>query len=223
MDVEMPSIHFASEPFHSKLFMLYLLIVYGTAVVCSLKLAWSLSSFAARKRIPVRSIVDGEVSADVLARLAFSNRISAESVSEEGLDSSTVLPPTREKASLRTLQVAEGRFLYLLGIRQFEVAIMNRLARLTLLLSFLVVAYGASWTWADQFDDNKITGGLALVFTAHLLLWRLALGIFASAVLYAISSIFDLVLTQRLNSWRYLYSRVVHCSAHEADSKQPAS
>lgn len=215
----MPSIHLAAEPFHSKLFILYLLAVYGTAIVCSLKLVWSLTCFVRRRRVSWRSIVHEGNKADVLARFVLSNRISVESLADEGVDSIKASSST-DDAVFRTLRVADSWFLYLLGICNTYVAIMKRLARLTLLVSVLVVAYGACWTWADQFNDRNITGGLALLFAARLLLWRLSLGLCASAILYAISSLFELKLMRRLNSWKYLYSQIIlQSSTHFSSNK----
>jgi hypothetical protein len=193
---------------HAKLFILYLIAVYGIAIVCSIRLGWFLISIGQRKRISVRSIVDGEVGAEVLVRAALSDQILIELSNRVDATPTEALSSTREKVALRTLRAADSSFLYLFGIRQTEVAIINRLAALTFIVSFLVITYGAFSTWAGEFNNRNITGYEALLITAALLLARLALGLSTCTILYGISSIFNVMLMRRVNKWKYLYSQV---------------
>ena len=75
------------------------------------------------------------------------------------------------------MQAAENRFLYPWEVCTAEVKSTKRLAVLTLLLSFLVVSYGAFSTFSKAFNNTNITGTQALIKTGFRLLDRLAYGL----------------------------------------------
>jgi len=191
---------------HSKLFMVYLLVVYGVAIMHSVRLVWGLSSLGARKGVSMQAIIDGEVDVEALAKSALSNRVLIESVRGAGPNSNENLSSLREKSALHTLRAADSRFRYIIGRYQGSAALLRQLVWLTLLLSSLVVIYGAFPTLADQFNDRNVTGSVAMLATVSLCFSRLSLGLAACAVLYAVSGIFTLMLQRRLNRWQYTYS-----------------
>ena len=74
---------------------------------------------------------------------------------------------------------------------------IGKLSKLTLFLSALICTYGAYPTWADHFNNNKITGQQALFEAVMELLQRVSVGLFAATVLFGISSYLKLSIAKR--------------------------
>lgn len=209
-------LRWATEPMHAKLFIFYLLIVYFLAVVYSVRLVWALAPLGAR--LALRNVARGDVTEEILARAALANRVLIEPIGVGGLESNGTLTPSHEKPTLYTLRAVDSRFKDVVGRCQADAAVIKRLSWLTLLVSFLVVVYGAFPTLADQFNDRNVIGSAAILATVDLLLSRLALGLASCAVLYAVSSVSEVTLMRRLNTWQHLHSQVVlFWSTHHAD------
>ena len=200
-------LRWATELPHGKVFVLYLLAVCLVAVVRSARIGWALSPLRGYKPILFRDILNGRVIASVTAKSALSGRVVTESIEGDGLDSSNALSPSAEKPTLNSLRAADSRFKYLVGKLQVDAALIQKLAWLTLLISILVVVYGAFPTLADQFNNRNVIGSVALLATADLLLSRLALGLAVFVVLYALASTFEVMLLRRVNAWQYILSQ----------------
>jgi len=71
-----------------------------------------------------------------------------------------------------------------------DAGMIGRLATLTLLVSVLVCTYGAYPTWADHFNNGKVTGQRALLEALAELLERFSRGILVSTVLFGASIFF---------------------------------
>jgi hypothetical protein len=201
-------LHWATEPMHAKLFILFLLTASCFAIARTVGLARRLCRFSKSKRISFENIRDGVTDPNILAEHALSNGFSSE-ISIEGApksDSST--RDTREDSGLRTLQAAHAEFLYLWDMCHANVESLKRLVILILLFSFFVVAYGAFPTWTEMFDNANIAGTIALFRAIDALLARLALGLGVCAILYAIYGLFTGILMRRKASWEHFHSVV---------------
>jgi hypothetical protein len=165
-----------------------------------MRLTWHLYSFSNRKRVSLRDIRDGIIMPELLAESALENRIVCDVPSDH--DPETPLPVEAEATFLRTVQAAENRFLYLWEVCSAEVKSTKRLAVLTLLLSFLVVSYGAFSTFSETYNSANITGTQALIKTGFRLLDRLAHGLLVCTALYGTAILFEGALMRRRNSWR---------------------
>jgi len=108
-----------------------------------------------------------------------------------------------EPVLLSSVHAAENKFAYLWEGYYAEVRSTKSLAVLTLLLSLLVVSYGAYATYLYEFHNRNITGAQALVYAAFRLLDRFARGLLVCTALYGAAIFFEGVLLQRRRRWNH--------------------
>ena len=198
--------HWATEPIHARLFVLFILVVCCVAFVHALRLTYCLFAFGKRTRILLSNILDeATVNADLLAKSALTNSVSY--VASSKTPNRDARPGAGADVALQRLKAADQRFSYLWEKARTEVTSINKLVVLTLLLSLLVIVYGAFPTWNEEFNNSKVAGFAALFGATDKLLTRLAFGLCASVVLYVISGFFEGVMSRRRAYWNYLRSR----------------
>ena len=200
----MYNVHFSwtAEPLHVRLFVVYLLLLSCVMAVLILKLVRRFFPLPGRK-ISLKHIREGAVDPDLLAESALANNLACDIPLNSGAPS---LVASKE-ATVRLMRLADFKFQYLWEGCRDDVALIRRLALLTLLLSLLIIVYGTFPTWGDEFNNASITGYVALFRTVSQLLERLALGLAASVILYAISICFERVAMHRRTLWTYFRSR----------------
>jgi hypothetical protein len=191
-----------SEPWHGRLFNLYLAVVACILIVRSLRLAWRLYSFSSRKRFSLANIRDGIVTPELLVESGLTNKLCDAPSAEDG-DPERHSPLAPEPVLLSSVHAAENKFAYLWEGYSAEVRSTKSLAVLTLLLSLLVVSYGAYATYLYEFHNRNITGGQALVYAAFRLLDRFARGLLVCTALYGAAIFFEGVLLQRRRRWNH--------------------
>jgi hypothetical protein len=192
------------QPTHVRLFIAYLAVVACIAFAYSLRLFWQLYSLRNRELLSLQTIRDRAISADAFADYALANRVRCEHL-QEAKRIQDLTSEASGKADL-VLQSAEIRFRYLWENCYAKVEVIRRLVALSLLLSFLIVIYGAYPTFNAMFSSGNATGRLALYETGSALLNRLSLGLFVCAILYVVSSFFEGVLKRRRACWQYFYA-----------------
>jgi hypothetical protein len=197
--------NWAVEPLHVRLFILYLFVAVIVTIVRSLKLTRRIYTLQKRNGVSLRDISHGGISANELAQFALTNRLLVEPSPFVGDYGSGDAETSGEKPTLRTLQIADTKFRYLWQLGSVDVAFMKKLVRLTLLLSLLLVVYGAFPTWSEEFNDHNVTGTVALHRAAGDLLARVTIGVTVSVLIYMVSILFDGSLRRRKTRWRYFY------------------
>jgi len=121
---------------------------------------------------------------------------------------------------LQAIRAAEARFRYLWEMCDADVRALKRLARLTLLLAFVVIVHGAFPTFRDHYEDKDVVGAYAAFVTLKLLFARLAAGMSVCALLYAVSNVFETALMRRQASWRFMLACIENdCSGSTADAE----
>jgi hypothetical protein len=191
-----------SEPWHGRLFNLYLTVVSCVLIVRSQRLAWRLYSFSSRKRFSLANIGAGIVTPEFLAESGLTNKL-CDAPSVENGDRERPTPLAPEPMPLPLVHAAENRFAYLWEGYYAEVRSTKSLAVLTLLLSLLVVSYGAHATFLYEFNNRNITGMQALVYAGFRLLDRLARGLLVSTALYGVAIFFEGALIRRRRRWNH--------------------
>jgi hypothetical protein len=212
--------HWSAEPMHAKLFLLCLVGICVAASVLGVRLVRCLKSFTFHKKLPIESVLKGGVDSHSLPRLVLSNRVSITPWSDREADSNRTRLSLIGTTGFAALRDADSEFYYLFGSRHAEVVLTRRLAVLTVILSFFTATYGGFSTWASRFSESNVTGYEAFLVAIQILLSRLALGLGVSAVLWAASSFFELLLEDRLVKWKYLFSRVVAYNSAPPTEKQ---
>jgi hypothetical protein len=195
----------AAQPTHVRLFIVYLIVAACITTILSLRLVRRLwTTRRPRMQISLQDICDGVIGADLLAQSALSNGVVYESSGGLGVSGQAASAKITRNEFLRTVQAAESRFSYLWDMCYVDVESLKKVATFTLLLSFLVVVYGAFPTFRDFCNNSKLTAVSCLVSAIELLLARFALGLSFCAALYLISCSFDLVMVRRKTRWTYL-------------------
>jgi hypothetical protein len=175
--------NWAIEPLHVRLFVLYLLGAGCFTLWRSVNLMRRLFSI------------------DRVTKAALRNDVSLGP--RPGERSSSTEPKTVGSVDVfRREQAAECEFSVLSEACDADIASINRLVTLTLYLSLLVVVYGAFPTWADEFNNSKVTGNMALHSAVEKLFARFTLGLSTSILLYAASSFFVGNLARRRIKWK---------------------
>lgn len=192
----------AAQPTHIRIFLIYLFVVICITAVQLLRLVLVLGWTASRKRISVDAILDGSVTYNVLCEAGFAKRLQ---FSEKEQRRIKELRASQEKSNmaLNVIRAAEPEFAYLSRQSQIRVQLLKFLFQLTLLLSIIVVIYGAYPTWLALYNDGERTGVGALVETGRLLSDRLLVGLLVSAVLLISYGCCERALVIRRAKWSY--------------------
>jgi hypothetical protein len=204
------TLQWSSEPLHSKLFLTYLFIVIATTAFYSILLVRRLMPFPFRRKITMRDILDGKLSVQMLPEFALKNQISTEISGKDIGELEQCVTPER----LRRLQNAGVKFQHLVQTSLAQLVLIERMAVLTILISFWVIAHGAFSTWTEQFINKNVTGYVALLTAAQLLFSRLSLGLGIAAILWGWSAFLKFVLQNRCTKWNYMQSWAERCSAN---------
>jgi hypothetical protein len=196
----------ATEPLHTKMFFMYLVVVLCVTIVYVFGLARRLFRFRHRWQISLQDLREGKVDGGLLAQAAFANAVSCDTSGTE--TNGAGVPPLYGGADplSQTLRMAHSRFLYLWNRSQAHVSLIEKLFRLTLLLSLLDVVHGIFPAWQRHFNNAKVTGLGALAAALDELLVEFALGLTVSVALFIAASFFEHALRYRMLGWEYFYS-----------------
>jgi len=180
--------------------------VLCVTVVYAFGLARRLFRFRDRGQISIQDLREGKVDAGRLAQSALANAVSCETYRTEN-SGARVLPLCEGAAPpSQTLRMAHSRFLYIWNRSGAHVALLDKLFRLTLLLSLLDVVHGTVPAWNSHFNNAKVTGLDALAAALDELLAEFALGLAVSVALFIAASFFEQALRYRMLGWEYFYS-----------------
>jgi hypothetical protein len=148
------------------------------------------------------NIRDGIVTPELLVESGLTNKLCDAPSATNG-DPERHSPLASVPVPLPLAHAAENRFAYLWEGYYAEVRSTKSLAVLTLLLSLLVVSYGAHPTFLYELNNRNITGMQALVYAAFRLLDRFARGLLVCTALYGAAIFFEGVLLQRRRRWNH--------------------
>ena len=191
-------------PLEEKLFFLYLLWMVSLSIIKSVSIARQLWWFSRDRRILPTALDSGDRSADVLATAALTNRLS----NDRALLGSSQLVDKNDDSGSRSqiLQEADRRFSYAWEMCAAKIRSTKRHVLLTLLLSVLVLAYGATNISRQIAIDKRVGIGSFSSSVAELLM-QVALGISVCAAIYAVFSAFENALMRRKAAWNYFCAK----------------
>jgi len=187
-------------PLEEKLFFLYLLWMVVLSVAKSVSLAHQLWWFSRDRQILPSALGGKDRGADVLATAALTNRLSSDPAligSSQPVDKND---DSRSRSQI--LQEADRRLSYAWEICAAKIRSTKRHIRLTLLLSVLVLAYGATNISRQIAIDKRVGIGSFSSSVAELLM-QVALGISVCAAIYAVFNPFENALVRRKAAWKY--------------------
>jgi len=178
-----------------------------TSVMRCWRLARCLCRYPGESVSPER-ILRGEADPDLLAASALASRMGRESLAGKRATSGGPIGRPSVETALRSLGVAESRFLYLWEKCRIDVESVKSASLLTLMASIAMVTYGAFPTYAECFNNSNLPGSYCLLTAAQQLLGLLAFGISACGMLYGVSSFFERKLADRKACWTYFCSKL---------------
>jgi len=147
-------------------------------------------------------------SPELLALSALAGKVPFDAVQKYHAESGA----TGEKASpeeiLRIMRLAEGRFLYLWERCYTDIMSAKRACLFTILLSSLMVTYGAYPLYFGCFNDSRVSGYYCMFEAGKRLLESLSLGLSVCAFLYLSSNVLERTLAHRRATWKYFSARV---------------
>jgi hypothetical protein len=147
--------------------------------------------FKARTSFP-ESLSNGAISADLIAKAALANKMAAEPLLKTHRNPEFPLAVDDEKILRSTIQAAKNRFRHLWKKSHAAVKSMERLAVITLLVSFLVFGYALSLTLRGDFmSEGTVSIASLMVVNIAARVVSLVLGLAVSTALYILSSCFE--------------------------------
>jgi hypothetical protein len=199
-------LYWASQPTHVRLFLLYLFGVAAVGVVNAVKLARLLYSIPGQRAgISFEEMIFKDVGAkDALAESALGGRgLAYMSLEAWHNETQSAILKIDGSQVLRRVEAAGNRFDYLWGGCHADVTALRRASTPVLLLSLLVVVYGAFPTFHDFCNNSKLVPLDCLILTLDQLLTRLALGLGCCLALHLAANWFDRALIRRKTRWKY--------------------
>ena len=188
-------------PLEEKLFFLYLLWMVVLSAANSVSLVHQLWWFSRDRRTLPSALGGKDRRADVLATTALTNRLSSDSL----IGSSQPVDKNDDSRS-QILQEADRRFSYVWEMCAAKIRSAKRHVLLTLLLSVLVLAYGATNISRQIAIDKRVGIGSFSGSVAELLM-QVALGISVCAAIYAVFNVFENALVRRKAAWNYFCAK----------------
>ena len=177
-----------AQPPHAQLFFIFLAVVCAVTLVRMGMLAWALYPWPGRTRVGPGGVAGGHVDADHVARWALADALGGTGVGHAGVGAR--LPP-----------LADARFAYRWHIAHARVMATKGLSRITVLVSVLVVCFGAGPEFfLAHFESNRGLYG-DWVAGVTLLSTRLAIGLAVAIMLSAVATFFEGCLIRRKASW----------------------
>jgi hypothetical protein len=189
-------------------------VVFFISVLRFVRLGWCLYRYWGKTVLP-EAFAQGAVAPDLLARYALANRVRCTTVRLGPSDSGSIAEHACGNRVLCILRVAETSFLYLWEKCHSDVESGKRACVLTLLLSFLVVIYGANPIYHGYREGSRLTGYACLLLTLQQLLSLLAFGLSLCTVLYLVASFFEGTLADRKACWKYFCAKLQNELLHE--------
>jgi hypothetical protein len=206
----MNGVRWAFEPPFAALYSMFLGVVGLVTIANALRLSSRVLGGFRSRRISLLQVLEGSVSAELLARAALCNGLARESLSDPHLQRVDAESHIVLASALSNLQMADGRFNLLWQYSQARVTSTKRLLQLTLIASGLVTVYGLFPTWDYFFVDGSITGAGALARAGQWIAARLTLGLAIAAGVCAVHALFENVLNRRLADWKYFHAIAQH-------------
>jgi hypothetical protein len=183
-------------------FFMFLAVVCAVTLVRTGMLAWTLYPWPGRTRVGPGGVGGGRVDADRVARSALAGALGGIRAGDAGVGE-------------RMLPLADARFAYRWHIAHARVIATARLSRITVLVSVLVVCFGAGPTFfLAHFESH---GGLYgdWVAAVTLLSTRLAIGLAVAIMLSGVAMFFEGRLIRRNASWLVYRATVATATAEE--------
>jgi len=202
-----PMYSWFAQPLGVKGILLILFAVVLTSAVRFWRLARCLYRHPG-ERVPPESILSGGADPDLLAASALSSRIGRETLAANRASFGAPVERPNVEAALGSLRMAEGKFLYLWEKCHMDVESTRRASLLTLLVTIVMVTYGAFPTYYGWFNNSNLPGSYCLLTAAKQLFGLLAFGISACGMLYGVSSFFERTLADRKACWTYFCWRL---------------
>jgi len=199
------NLFWAMQPTSVRFLLICICGVVLVSTVRLLRLGMRLYQYG-RKEIAPETICNGGVDADLLAKYALENPRLCTNLLERCRNNFSDRSAGEKLPYV--LRLAESRFAYLWERHHADVKASKRASLLTILLSVVMVSYGAVPIY-DEFSNNgKITGLTSLILTIEQLLLLFSLGSSLCAMLYLGSSVFERTLENRRTSWNYVRARL---------------
>jgi len=195
------------QPTNVRLILLVQFVLIVIAVLRSLRLAWRLY-----RRWDAPVVLEEAVAVsgpDVIARSALANRIRIGPAKEKRANSDFAATASKE-AVLFGLRMAEADFLYVWTKCCTDSESIMRASKVTLLLTFVMIAGGASAIYSECLACYNCSVLTALRATIDQLLTLLALGLSVCTSLYIIHSFFERLLADRRARWTYYCSHLMN-------------
>jgi hypothetical protein len=196
------------EPPHSRLFMMFLVIVCLITGVRLARLALALFVARRRDRVSLEEVITQPIDADRLAKAALANALSG--------DGRSGAPARGAPDDVRgMLQLADAKFNYLWSMSHARVIATKGLVHLTLLVSLMVTCYGAYPAFEFEFNDTNVTGSVALVTATQIVLARLTLGLTVCIALCGVYLFVEGRLSRRQADWRLFHAAALDALRRE--------
>jgi hypothetical protein len=194
-----PTIYWALEPPHALLLYAFLVMVCVITLVRVVRLVLALFAAPWRKRLSIEDVLTQRVEPDRLSTLALAHAISCKG--PFNVPDAFARPDVR-----RLLRMANVRFNYRWRMSYARVAATKGLLRLTLLVSFATVCYGAYPSFWDAYSNTNATLLTGWFAAGKLLLARLVIGLSVCIVLTGVHMFFQGRLIRRKASWRLFHA-----------------
>jgi len=195
------------EPEGVKLLILGAVGVVSLSVVQSARLARRLYRLT-RSGVSPESIGRPGADPDVLAAFALAGRVWGGAALGSRADIESSLRAADSERILSILRATNDKFLLVWERCHADLVLIKRSSVFVLLLSSIMVLYGACQTYNDFFNGSNRTGAYCIFLTVDEVFRTLALGLSCCAVLYLISSFLERTLADRRSSWNYFCSKL---------------
>jgi len=192
----------AMLPTPVKVLLIILFLITLTSIVRSVRLAHRLYHSSC-KPILLDDIFKRTVDPNVLALSALANRLPLNGIVQEAVKSEPTAASANSQDVLYVLQVSDGKFRYLWERSQADVESNRRAGVLVLLLSFVMVTFGAVPAYLFFYNNSNRTGLQSLLLAIDQLLTLLGLGLSLYTMHYFVSSRLERALATRMSTWKY--------------------
>lgn len=190
-----------------RVFILWLFAAFCISTVRLVRLALRLYK-SERWPILPEDVMKGPVDPSFLAECALANRTECEGTTDRHAELESSGESESKERALYLLQTADDIFLYLWRKCHTDVESAKRASHLTLLLSFVIAAWGAAPTFQGLCNDSRLRVSECVSTTLLEQFARLAPGLLACSTLYMAASFFERTLAARRISWTYFCARV---------------
>ncbi len=189
-----------------------LLVVIGgivlTAIMRFARLAFRLHPWMKRRTLVPEDMAKGRAAPNLIAAFALGSWSLCDKVLPKCIDAGVPADPSGKDRVIAMLRMSESRFVYLWESCSADVESGKRASLLLLLLSVPLVGFNIFSTYLWFCEGRHVSAYWCLFEMVHHQVSLFAFGVWLSAMVYFMSSVFERLLSKRKASWNYFCSRL---------------